>query len=231
MLYDILRGLTPSFFMSGHLEEIICFAREGATPFAPSWKYYIGEGHTDFDLYLLQKEVMSKEQEIIDKYEFVSDWGTKLGRDSLTSRSGDYNLLKFDNAAPLREAIRKVHDQLLETIELPKEDELYAQAWANVMRKKQKIAPHVHNPTPTCYLSGHICVQVEDTHTYYTNPFTLEDWKSKNEEGKITIFPSWVQHSTDPVPNDRIRMTFAFDLMRKSEWEEFIKKKHHWIKL
>jgi hypothetical protein len=217
--------------MSGHLEQIFCFTREGATPFAPSWKYYIGEGYTDFDLYLLQKEVMSKEQEIIDKYEFVSDWGTKLGRDSLTARSGDYNLLMFDNAAPLREAIRKVHDQLLETIELPKEEELYAQAWANVMRKKQKIAPHVHNPTPTCYLSGHICVQVEDTHTYYTNPFTLEDWKSKNEEGKITIFPSWVQHSTDPVPNDRIRMTFAFDLMRKSEWEESIKKKHHWIKL
>ena len=198
--------------MSGHLEQIFCFTREGATPFAPSWKYYIGEGYTDFDLYLLQKEVMSKEQEIIDK--------------------GDYNLLMFDNAAPLREAIRKVHDQLLENIEFPKEeDELYAQAWANVMRKKQKIAPHVHNPTPTCYLSGHICVQVEDTHTYYTNPFTLEDWKSKNEEGKITIFPSWVQHSTDPVPNDRIRMTFAFDLMRKSEWEESIKKKHHWIKL
>lgn len=217
--------------MSGHLEEIICFTKEGSTPFAPSWKYYIGEGYTDFDLYLLQKEVMSKEQEIIDKYEFVSDWGTKLGKDSLTSRSGDYNLLKFDNAAPLREAIRKVHDEFVKTLEFPEEEELYVQAWANVMRKKQKIAPHIHNPTVTCYLSGHICVQVEDTHTYYTNPFTQEDWKSKNSEGKITIFPSWVKHHTDSVPSDRIRMTFAFDIMRKSEWEESVKKKHHWVRL
>tara|TARA_B100001142_G_scaffold28160_1_gene25238 strand:- start:1975 stop:2619 length:645 start_codon:yes stop_codon:yes gene_type:complete len=213
------------------LEQIYGFNKDGDTPFAPSWEYYIGEGQVEFDLYLIQKEVMSKEEEIIDKYEFVSDWGTKLGKDSLTSRSGNYNLLEFDNAKPLRKVIRKVHDQFIESLEYPPLDEIYVQSWANVMRKNQKIFPHIHNPTPACYLSGHVCVQVNQTSTYYVNPFTEENWESKNFDGKITIFPSWMKHYTDSVKDNKIRMTFAFDIIRKEEWTEHVANQNHWVKL
>ena len=68
------------------------------TPFAPWWEYYFCEDNLKISLTDLKEEILSKEKDIIDQYEFEDDWGTKLGPNSLTSRSNRYNLLEFDTA-------------------------------------------------------------------------------------------------------------------------------------
>lgn len=219
--------------MSAKVREIFNFSRKATTPFSPSWNYYLAEGEINFDITNLKNEILSKEENIINSYEYVSDWGTKLGPNSLTSRSGNYNLLNFDNALPLRNAIKKFHDEFIGALQFETTPNLYVQSWANVMRKRQKIAPHIHNQTPYCYLSGHLCVQVKDTGTYYINPYTEDPWKSENYNGKMTLFPSWVKHYTDSVPDEQIRITIAFDILREEEYLLAVseEKKNHWVKL
>ena len=73
--------------MTAKVREIFNFSRQPDTPFAPTWNYYLAEGEVTFDTQDLKNEILFKEEKIISSYEYVSDWGTKLGPNSLTSRS------------------------------------------------------------------------------------------------------------------------------------------------
>ena len=203
------------------------------TPFAPHWDYLMCEGVIDFDPTNLISEILEKEKEIIAKYEYEGDWGTKLGKNSLTSRSNRYNLLRFESAGPLKDCIKNTHDIFMDDMGIMKSSATWAQCWANVMRKKEKIQPHCHGFGPWTYLSGHICLQVTNTSTWYINPFGGDPWESKNFPGKITLFPGWLRHYTDMVKDDQERITVAFDLFPQEAYDEDIKDamKHHWEKL
>ena len=172
---------------------------ETYTPFAAAWEYYFCEDDLKISLTQIKKEILDREKSIIEENEFEDDWGTKLGAESLTARSNKYNLLKWECAAPLRHAIRKTHDAFVSQLGAPSPPVIYAQCWANVMRKGDQIAVHSHGKDPYGYLSGHVCVQVTDTNTNYYNPYGGDPWKSHNEVGKITLFPNWVKHGTDTV--------------------------------
>lgn len=219
--------------MEPPLMKVIKFASEEFTPFAPYWDYVMAETEVQWDLQPLIDEILSKEKGIIESTEFTDDWGTRLGKNSLTSRSNTYNLLEFDNAADLRDSIRSVHDRFLQNLEMEYPSGIFVQCWANVMRKKEKIAPHCHAFGPYTYLSGHLCMQVEDTSTYYINPYGGDPWESENTNGKITLFPGWLRHYTDPVPPDQTRITIAFDILSENGYYEDVKDdmKHHWIRL
>ena len=94
--------------------------------------------------------------------------------------------------------------------------ELHTQCWYNVMKKGQKILPHLHDLGPYCYLGGHITVQCDDTYTGYMHPANQLNHpfvhKSKNEVGKITLFPNHIPHFTSVHNGDDERVTIAFDL-------------------
>ena len=81
--------------------------------------------------------------------------------------------------------------------------------------------------TPDTYLSGNICVNCVDTSTYYINPVNVindpQIYKSKNEIGKLTLFPSNIPHYTDPHKSSEDRLTIAFDLFLISTRENTIK--------
>ena len=66
-------------------------------------------------------------------------------------------------------------------------------------------------------LGGHICVQCDDTSTHYINPINqINDpmtYESKNDVGKVSIFPNNIPHYTDIQKSDKERITIAFDLM------------------
>ena len=213
------------------------FSVSGRTPYAPSLTYSIIEAfidNSDKSLDELSKEILEKEKKIIEDNEFISDWGTRLGKNSLTSRSGSYNILQsFDNVKLLHESISEMHKIYLDMTEKKLEGEYYIQGWANVMRDKEKIFPHRHCPNPYSYLSGHVCMQVKDTYTHYIHPFTDQEWHSPNEKDKITLFPSFVKHYTDSVPKGQTRITIAFDIITEEAYNDDIKesKKSHWIKL
>tara|TARA_B100001113_G_scaffold265500_1_gene220368 strand:- start:19 stop:666 length:648 start_codon:yes stop_codon:yes gene_type:complete len=206
---------------------------ETYTPFAAAWEYYFCEDDLKISLTQIKKEILDREKSIIEENEFEDDWGTKLGAESLTARSNKYNLLKWECAAPLRHAIRKTHDTFVSQLGAPSPPVIYAQCWANVMRKGDQIAVHSHGKDPYGYLSGHVCVQVTDTNTNYYNPYGGDPWKSHNEVGKITLFPNWVKHGTDKVVDDQERITIAFDIYTEDGYDKSIddKMKPHWLKL
>ena len=205
------------------------FCQEGKTFFAPNLKYVLAEVEVmdhDNEFDLLKEEILSKEKEIIEKYGFESDWGTQLGKNSLTSRSNNYNLLNFDNTKNLKEAIKNTHDFYLDIFSKKVgDDKYYVQAWANVLREDEQMSAHRHAGDPYSYLTGNFCLDVDGTSTYYIHPLTDEIHESENINGKMTIFPSFVKHYTDPVSkgNKNPRMTLAFDIVTEECYKEFVK--------
>ena len=201
------------------------------TPFAPYWDYFICEDSIDGSLAGLQNEIMWQEKKIISATEFEDDWGTQLGPNSLTSRSNTYNLLTWTDAVPIKEGVKKTHDKFREQLGLPP-IEIYAQCWANVMRKGEKIEPHRHGNDPYTYLSGHVCIKVDGTKTYYNKPYGGEPYGSENEVGKLTLFPSCIEHYTDRYEGDEQRVTIAFDILTQQGYDNVKEEwKGHWIKL
>ena len=164
--------------------KIYNFKCETYTPFAPYWDYFVGEKISKLDYSDLKEEILRKEQDIISKFEYENDWGTGLGKRSLTARSNRYNLLNFENAGGLRTEIRYLHDEFLKSLDLEYKGKIYVQCWANVMRKNQKIKVHCHGFGPYQHLSGHLCIQVNEdlypTNTNYYNPYGVKPWSSPN---------------------------------------------------
>jgi hypothetical protein len=214
-------------------------------PFNPNYKYHIFENNYFKELKInsLKSFILKNESKIIEKYKSNFDklnkkskWkdgGTGLGKNSLTSRSPFFNLLKYKETRHIKKIIKSAHNQFLKEINLTYSGDLYVQCWANVMRKNEKINKHFHAINNWDYLSGHICVNTNGTSTNYCNPFYDNLFSSKNEIGKITLFPSWVKHYTDKVKYDEERITIAFDIRYD---ESFImdidpNKKDHWIKI
>ena len=216
--------------------EIINFKSQPKNNFfAPEWDYYMAEDFiVDIDFNDLTKFLLNKKEEILKiphtiRLNKISDGYTGLGEKSTTARSGNYNIFNLDNENiyKLKNNILTMHRKFLTFFkqELPKE--LYIQSWVNIMNKGQKINIHLHDMSPDTYLGGHVCVQVDDTSTYYVNPINQindpETFKSENKVGKITLFQNNIPHYTDEHKYDKKRITIAFDLALKPMTENFIK--------
>ena len=200
--------------------------------FNPSFNYYIYENILELNFQKLKQDILSLEKNMVKKYPPFSDGGTELGSNSLTSRFIHYNLLQIDETKFLKNIIREKHDDFLNTLEYEVGDNYYVQCWANVMRKGEQIKAHSHGDNNHMYLSGNICVLTENTNTNYISPYYDINFSSKNELGKITLFPYWVKHYTDEVKTD-LRITIAFDMMEEESFNEFVSddNKYHWEKI
>jgi len=202
--------------------------------FAPQGKYYIFEDNISefLNFNKIKDTILKKEIEIMKKYSSVNDGNTGLG-DSLTSRFPHFNLLEWTEMIDIKNNIRKIHNKFLNQLNQNYNVKLFSQCWANVMRKGDKIKRHSHYDNNYSYLGGHICIQSNNTSTHYINPYTKEIYSSKNELGKITLFPNWIEHYTDRVNDDNLRITIAFDLINEVAYFEDIydNMKYHWIEL
>ena len=196
------------------------------TPFAIDYTFYVFENIiNDVDFSAVSKIIKSKEKKIIRSSPKSSgDGNTGLGNDSLTSRFGYFNVLKWQEPD-----IQKIKDHIVDNVSKfynrilqEKPSDLKIQCWANVMRKGQQIKPHVHDTSSNCLLGGHICVDVDNTSTHYINPFRYfsgdnqETYSSKNEVGKITLFSDNIPHYTDKVIS-KDRVTIAFDIINGNQ--------------
>ena len=164
--------------------------------FNPSYEYEIYEGQINIEG--LANTILELEKIILVETDKTkgNDGGTGLGKDSLTSRFAQFNLFQIEETKFLGEIIKN-------EVQFYTKDNyiLYGQCWANVMRKGEAIGTHFHASSMHSYLSGNISVQTSETSTYYLTPYYEEIYESKNEDGKITLFPSWVKHYTDATPN------------------------------
>ena len=191
------------------------------------------EINTDIDLLNLSSRVLRNEQKIlkkyppIDYYKCITDGGTGLGTNSLTSRFYHFNVLSWFGTRKLKKYIKKGYNQYNSIKNAP----AYVQCWANVMRKGDRIKPHIHmneNISSIHSLSGHLCVKVDgSTNTYY------EGTPIQNKNGQMILFPSTVSHWTDRYMGDTERITVAFDIYSE-EWfnyDVFENAKKHYIKI
>lgn len=205
------------------------------TIFSPKYSYMIYHNNVldQLNIRLLRKTILKKEKEVLAQFEYTKDWGTGLGPDSMTSRADSFNLLKWRQFLPLKKIIREQHDIFLQHLGYPSEQNLYVQCWANVLREGQGMNQHAHWFSEYSYLSGHLSIQVEDTHTCYVNPITNEEYKSKNVDGKMTLFEGWIPHYTEKhySGSNLERITIAFDIIPEVTYKEDIyeHKKDHWV--
>lgn len=196
--------------------------------FAPNYEYTIFETTVQkVNFQELAKFLLNKEKEVLKLpvSDVAKDAYTGLGEHSTTQRFDKYNVLKWEdeNIEHLKGNIIHFHNGIMQYHSLPIPKELYIQCWYNVMRKGEEIKPHIHDIGPHTYLGGHICVQCDDTSTYYINPINQINnpmiHNSKNEVGKMTIFPNNVPHYTDIHNSDKERITLAFDIFPKNPAE------------
>ena len=221
------------------MAQVIHFSSDPPqSPFAPQWDYVIAEKETKVDVEELAKLILSKEEEIKEKYpddwDHYDDGDTGLGADSLTARFNYFNVLDWDSPAckELHKEIKDFHDLYVQnTVASPEGGdigvgqkyydspffkdggELKVRCWANVMRKGQQIKEHSHSSFPHSYLSGHFTVQCDNTETVYHHPYHQQTYPFKNIPNVMTLFPTWVPHSTTVHESDTPRITIAFDIL------------------
>ena len=201
-------------------------------PFNPVYSYYIAEDILPIDTKVLTQFLLYKEKELLKKYPPNYAGGTGVNKNSLTTRYIYYNLLEFDDVSFLKNYIRKAHDKFVEKIGVAIEKNYYVQCWYNVLRKKEKIKNHQHFYSNEGYLTGHICVNVNNTSTYYESPYFKKPHEVPNIPGQITLFPGWMGHYTDEVKEDFERVTIAFDIRTEKSYSEMEQqRKQHWIKI
>tara|TARA_S200000501_G_C20616222_1_gene652505 strand:+ start:81 stop:773 length:693 start_codon:yes stop_codon:yes gene_type:complete len=210
-----------------NISDIIFKSEPKTTPFAPEWDYRIIEGEIDdVDFDYISNYLLKKKDDIL-KIKPTHDGSTGLGMKSITARHSDFNIFNFkDNEIDkLKLSIIFLHNELLKIIGMEHTipHELYIQCWYNVMNKGQKILPHLHDIGPNCYLGGHITIQCNDTYTGYIFPLHMNlkkpyAYESKNEVGKITLFPNYIPHFTNSHNGDKERVTIAFDIITKEQY-------------
>ena len=157
------------------MTEFIPFVSEPASPFAPNWRFLIGEDDSKIDCQQLKEYLLSKEEYVLS-LDADNDGSTGLGLDSTTARYRRYNVMEWDN--PQIDLLRKeiynlyyeYHKACFGEVE-PNNNGLAIGCWMNIMRKGDRIEKHLHGYSPQSYLSGHFCVCTDDTRTVYVNPY------------------------------------------------------------
>lgn len=140
----------------------------------------------------------------------------------LTGRLWQYNLLDYDSACvlDLQNAITDSYKLYLTSIGAKPESVIYVQCWANIIRNNGRfIFKHNHAdahgdaPEEYSYVSGNLCLQAENTGTYYQSPFTDHHYRIENIPCEMILFPSFVNHWTDPNLSEDLRISLAFDII------------------
>jgi len=127
----------------------------------------------------------------------------------------DYNIFKWEYSClkALRASILNIYNNYMSALDLPKEngDSLWIRGWAVALNPGEEVPRHCHSYHENTYLSGNICLSNTNTTTDYLIPHLSPyygPWKCKNLSGRITIFPSWVEHSVAPVTEKRYSLGF-----------------------
>jgi len=119
-----------------------------------------------------------------------------------------------------------------EHLRLIKPSRMWLQFWCNFMSKGNHIDIHQHEWNACSFLSGNLCLKTKNTSTHYLNPQRYfnkfnEVYNSKNEIGKLTIFPSTIPHFTDKVVDDEMRVTLAFDVLTEQDPKLYMHRRKH----
>lgn len=142
----------------------------------------------------------------------------------------DYNIFKWEYPCfkALRAAIWKMYNDYMEILGYQKEegDSLWIRGWAVVLQAGSPVERHCHSYHENTYLSGNLMLSDNKTTTDYLIPHLSPyygPWKCQNLPGRMTLFPSWVEHSVNPV--NAKRYSLGFDLFDYNTMEYVSKNK------
>ncbi|AGH96669.1 hypothetical protein A11Q_2453 [Pseudobdellovibrio exovorus JSS] len=169
---------------------------------------------------LIRDQILEKESEITSQHTSTPIAGLTSG---LTTLWSHYNVLTWSvpEQVGLKQRLFDVYREYLQLSEVqPFKNQI--QCWANALRKGAGLERHLHSNRPITAISGHLALNTTSAATLYHFPFVMKCsqtqtetycLKLESEEGWVTFFPSWVQHSTMPYQEDGIRVTMAFDIL------------------
>lgn len=142
-----------------------------------------------------------------------------FGHDDTLDRWRHYNIFDWEN-----EEVKILSDFIYESYcnfilslskqPLPK-DKLWIRGWSVILEENNSIGVHAHAFHENTFLSGNLSLSNLDTTTDYWFPslsLYFDWWKSKNEMGSVTLFPSWLEHKVDPNTTGEVRYSVAFDM-------------------
>ena len=220
--------------MSNEINYIHFVNKKLLSPFAPTWDYFIAEKISyNIQCSRLKNYLLSKQQEILSLKDNLDDGGTGLGNETTTARFGSYNIFTWDqpDINILKKEIASMCNNYHMKVTGKKILNFGLAGWMNIMKKGDRIEIHNHSFQNDSYLSGNFTVSCDNTKTVYNNPFSqytkenvlvkmvegdVDDssyYSSKNIDGKLTLFPSYVPHFTTEHKSHSHRITIAFDLL------------------
>ena len=97
---------------------------------------------------------------------------------------------------------------------IPK-DKLWIRGWGVRIEPGDHLNHHAHSFHENTFLSGNLSVSNLNTTTDYFFPYLgwyFGYWKVKNVPGKMTLFPSWLEHKVDKNTTGQVRFSLGFDM-------------------
>ncbi len=168
---------------------------EGQTHFAPSF---------DVPVYVDSIDVEGLEDLLASKLPI--EWTT-------------YNIFDWDEDI-IKNLADKIYCSYTEYINqlcynvIPK-DKLWIRGWGVRIDPDDYLNHHAHSFHENTYLSGNLSISNLDTTTDYFFPYLgwyFGYWKVKNVPGKMTLFPSWLEHKVDKNTTGQVRFSLGFDM-------------------
>jgi hypothetical protein len=128
----------------------------------------------------------------------------------------NYNIFEWecDIIKYLKKIILNVYKNYMHSLNMLPETNLWIRGWAINLTKNDGLRLHSHAFHENTYLSGNFMISNNKTTTDYVIPHLTTNYgfyKVENIPGRMTLFPSWVQHKVDPI-SDEERYSIGFDL-------------------
>ena len=168
---------------------------EAQTPFAPSF---------DVPVYIDSIDVEGLEDLLASK--LPMEWTT-------------YNIFDWDEDI-IKNLVNKIYLSYTEYInelsyEVIPKDKLWIRGWGVRIDPDNYLNHHAHSFHENTYLSGNLSISNLETTTDYFFPYLgwyFGYWKVKNVPGKMTLFPSWLEHKVDKNTTGHMRFSLGFDM-------------------
>jgi hypothetical protein len=134
-----------------------------------------------------------------------------------------YNIFdwNYDVIQYLKESILTVYKNYMSSLNMTCENILWIRGWAVNLTKNDGLKLHSHSTHENTYLSGNITISNNKTTTDFVIPHLTSEYgfyKVENIPGRMTLFPSWVQHKVDPILDEE-RFSIGFDIFTKHSIE------------
>jgi uncharacterized protein (TIGR02466 family) len=169
----------------------------------------------------IEKEYLQKEQ-TISKQLTTNAWGDSI----TTSYSEEANLIEEHSLSALKTHIIAATSEFVSSLSTKKTELTISSSWVNYFKPGQFEERHQHYPH---FISGVYYLRTNghdgDLHFYApstamfainddTTPLTFKIAKYPPKEGRIILFPSWVEHSVGMNKTQDTRVSIAFNISK-----------------